>query len=235
MSDPHRIGYRFELPDGSRKTLEFVFDPGDFRLQNPPPAEPPFWTELKYNQCANCPLDSSVHLHCPAALQMAMAVEPLKTLVSFDTVGVTVVQGGRSVHMETAAQQALSSVLGLIMATSGCPWTAHLRPMARFHLPFASEAETVYRSLSMFLLAREITGAGHAQGFDALAELYDNLHVVNRDMSRRLGAATHSDPARNAMALLDAHATLLPVALDDSLDELRPLFDAWETKVNRAI
>ena len=102
-------------------------------------------------------------------------------------------QGGRSVHMETTAQQALSSVVGL------------------------------------FLLAREITGAGNAQGFDALAELYDNLHVLNREMSRRLGSATHSDPARNAMALLDAHATLLPVALDDSLDELRPLFDAWET------
>jgi hypothetical protein len=235
MSDRQRIRYHFELPDGSRKTLEFLFDSGNFRLRNPPPAEPPFWTELGYNQCANCPLDSSGQRHCPAALQMASAIEPLKALVSFDTVGVTVMQGERSVHIETTAQQALSSVLGLIMATSGCPWTDHLRPMARFHVPFASEAETVYRSISMFLLAREITGAGNAQGFDALAELYENLHVVNRDMSRRLGAATQSDPARNAMALLDAYATLLPVALDDSLDELRPLFDAWETKENPTI
>ena len=36
-------------------------------------------------------------------------------------------------------------VNGLIMATAGCPWTDRLRPMARFHLPFATEAETVYR------------------------------------------------------------------------------------------
>jgi hypothetical protein len=235
MSDLHRIRYHFDLPDGCRKTLEFFFDAIDFRLHNPPPVEPPFWTELAYNQCSNCPLVASEHPHCPAALQMATAVEPLKTLVSFDTVSVTVVQAERSVHVETTAQQALSSVLGLIMATSGCPWTDHLRPMARFHLPFASDAETVYRSISMFLLAREISGVDRAQGFDGLEELYANLHIVNRDMSRRLGAATRTDPARNALALLDAYATLLPAALDDSLNELRPLFDAWQTLENSAI
>jgi hypothetical protein len=124
-------------------------------------------------------------------------------------------------------QQAMSSVLGLIMATSGCPWTDRLRPMARFHLPFASEIETVYRSVCMFLLARELAGAGSIRGFAALEELYENLHVVNRDMSRRLGAATRADPARNAMALLDAYTTLLPAALESSLEELKPLFDAW--------
>ena len=102
---------------------------------------------------------------------MAPAVESLKELVSFDTVGVTVTQAERTVHAETSAQQALSSVLGLIMATSGCPWTDRLRPMARFHLPFASEAETVYRSVCMFLLARDLkaaddsAGFAHAQGF----------------------------------------------------------------------
>jgi hypothetical protein len=46
-------------------------------------------------------------------------------------------------------------------------------------------------------------------------------------MSRRLGAATRADPARNAMALLDAYTTLLPAALASSLEELKPLFDAW--------
>jgi len=54
--------------------------------------------------------------------------------------------------------------------------------------------------------------------------------VVNRDMSRRLGAATRTDPARNAIAALDAYATLLPVALECSLNEFKPLFDAWQTR-----
>jgi hypothetical protein len=99
--------------------------------------------------------------------------------------------------------------------------------MARFHLPFANEAETLYRSVSMFLLSREMTAAHSGPAFGALTELYENLHLVNRDMSRRLGAATHTDPARNAMALLDSYATLLPAALDRSLEEWKPLFDAW--------
>jgi hypothetical protein len=162
---------------------------------------------------------------------MAQTVDQLKSLVSFDTVGVTVTQAERTMHAETTAQQAMSSVLGLIMATAGCPWTDHLRPMARFHLPFASEAETVYRSICMFLLARELKGSGNFGGFGELEELYRNLHVVNRDMSRRLGAATTTDPARNAMALLDSYTTLLPAALESSFEELEPLFGAW--KINQ--
>jgi hypothetical protein len=46
-------------------------------------------------------------------------------------------------------------------------------------------------------------------------------------MARRLGAATRTDPAQNAIALLDAHAALLPAAIASSLEELKPLFDAW--------
>ena len=227
MNEPQRIRYRFDLPDGSRKVLDFAFDATDFRLSNAAPADPPFWTELKFNQCDNCPLDAAQHAHCPAARQMASTVEPLSALVSFDTVAVTVTQAERTIYAVSTAQQAMSSVLGLIMATSGCPWTDRLRPMARFHLPFASDAETVYRSICMFLLARELAGTSSTQGFAALEELYKNLHIVNRDMSRRLGAASRSDPARNAMALLDTYTMLLPAALESSLEELKPLFDAW--------
>jgi uncharacterized protein DUF6901 len=227
MTQELRIRYQFDLPDGSKRHVDLNFAAADFRLSNPTPIDPPFWTELKFSQCANCPLSTDEYAHCPAALHMVPAVESLKALVSFDVVGVTVTQAERTVHAETTAQQAMSSVLGLIMATSGCPWTDRLRPMARFHLPFASEAETVYRSVCMFLLARELVGVGEAHGFAQLTDLYENLHVVNRDMSRRLGAATRTDPARNAMALLDSYTTLLPAALESSLQELKPLFDAW--------
>jgi hypothetical protein len=235
MTQELRIRYRFDLPDGSKKHVDLNFAAADFRLSNPTPIDPPFWTELKFSQCANCPLSTDTYAHCPAALHMAPAVESLKALVSFDVVGVTVTQAERTVHAETTAQQAMSSVLGLIMATSGCPWTDRLRPMARFHLPFASEAETVYRSVCMFLLARELLGVGDAHGFAELTDLYENLHVVNRDMSRRLGAATRTDPARNAMALLDSYTTLLPAALESSLQELKPLFDAWREPKNPSI
>jgi len=235
MTEALSIEYRFDLPNGSRKHLELKFSAADFRLINRVTEEPPFWTELRFNQCGNCPLHSRQSPQCPAALHMVPAVEALKELVSFDTVGVTVIQAERTMHAETSAQQAMSSVLGLIMATAGCPWTDHLRPMARFHLPFASEAETVYRSVCMFLLARHLAGSADSTSFAGLHNLYENLHVVNRDMSRRLGAATRTDPARNAIALLDSYTTLLPAALDGSLEELKPLFDAWRKSEISAI
>jgi hypothetical protein len=227
MTGSLHIEYRFDLPDGSQKNLDLTFNAADFTLANRADAAPPFWTELQFSQCANCPLSAADHPHCPAAVQMAPVIESLQTLVSFDSIAVTVKQGERTVQTQTSAQQALSSVLGLIMATAGCPWTDRLRPMARFHVPFAEELETVYRSVCSFLLARELLGGADAQGFGMLARLYQNLHVVNRDMSRRLGAATRTDPARNAMALLDSYTMLLPAALESSLEELLPLFGAW--------
>jgi hypothetical protein len=228
MIDSTRIRYRFELSDGTHKTFDFHFDARDFRLKNLAPREPPFWTELGFNQCANCTLNAAEHPHCPPALHMADAVERLDSLVSFDTIRVTVTQAERIIQAEVSAQQAMSSVLGLVMATSGCPWTDLLRPMARFHLPFASDSEAIYRSVTMYLLARELMDANESAGFESLEALYRNLHVVNRDMSRRLGAATRTDPARNAMALLDAYTILLPAALASSLEELKPLFEAWK-------
>jgi hypothetical protein len=86
----------------------------------------------------------------------------------------------------------------------------------------------------MYLLSRELVPQEQRPdapgGFAALEDLYRNLHLVNRDMSRRLGAAASTDPARNALALLDSFTLLLPAALERSLDELVPLFTGWQTK-----
>jgi hypothetical protein len=206
MSEPQRIRYSLRSAGWLAKDAGFQFRRQGFPAPNPAPAEPPFWTELEFSNAriARSARPSMRIVRRPCRWR---AVEPLKALVSFDTVGVTVTQAERHHLRANQAQQALSSVLGLIMATAGCPWTDRLRPMARFHLPFASEPETVYRSICMYLLARELDGDGGAPGFAALEALYENLHLVNRDMSRRLGAATRSDPARNAMALLDAYTT----------------------------
>ena len=231
---PIAIRYRFDLPDGSQQFLDLEFDAADFKLRTSAIEPKPFWTELNFKQCANCPLKAPEHTHCPSAVHMAPAIASLKEFVSYDKLGVTVIQAERTIYAEVSAQRAMSSVLGLIMATSGCPWTDRLRPMARFHLPFATEAETLYRSVSMFLMARELKLVSEG-GYEALHTLYDNLHVVNRDMSRRLGAATRTDPARNAMALLDVYAVLLPMALEGSLAEFAPLFDGWRNAENKGI
>ncbi|NJO12704.1 MAG: hypothetical protein HC872_03670, partial [Gammaproteobacteria bacterium] len=67
---PVRIRYRFVLPDASRETFDLYFDASDFRILNPHPAPLPFWTELGFNQCENCPLQAAEHPHCPVAVQL---------------------------------------------------------------------------------------------------------------------------------------------------------------------
>jgi hypothetical protein len=223
---PLRIRYRFILPDGSHERFDLFFDARDFRLLNPHPPQLPFWTELGCNQCENCPLKPAEHPHCPVAVQLVGVIERLERVVSYDQVRVDVRTAERLVSQETTAQQALSSLLGLIMAASGCPRTAFLRPMARFHLPLSSELETLYRSAAAYALS-QLLHAGQARDntFEGLKAAYAQLHKVNRGMARRLGAATRNDPARNAVVLLDAYTTLLPEAIDQSLAEMRPLFE----------
>lgn len=228
--NPVRVRYRFQLPDARREVFDLFFDPRDFRLLNPLPSELPFWTALGCNKCENCPLKASEHPHCPVAVQLVAIIERLERLVSYDQVRVDVHIVERVVTQETTAQQALSSLLGLIIATSGCPRTEFLRPMARFHLPLASELETIYRSVTMYALAQLLKASNGSKpdvNLDGLKQNYAELHKVNRGLSRRIGAATGGDPARNAVVLLDAYTTLLPSAIDHSLADMRPLFGAF--------
>jgi hypothetical protein len=148
-------------------------------------------------------------------------------MVSYDEIRIDVLTAERSITQTTTAQQALASLLGLILSTSGCPRTAFLRPMARFHLPLANELETLYRSVTMHLLdqhLRRSRGESADETFSELKAAYAQLHPVNRGIARRLRAASRSDPALNAVTLLDTYASLLPNMLDESLSELDALF-----------
>jgi hypothetical protein len=236
-----RVRYRFILPNGARETFDLFFEGKEFRILNPIPKPVPFWAELGFNRCENCPLPQATHPHCPAAAQLVPIVEKIETLVSYDEIRVDVMTAERSITQTTTAQQALASLFGLILSASGCPRTAFLRPMARFHLPLASELETLYRSVTMHLLNQHFRrGRGESvdEDFHELKTAYAELHQVNRGIARRLRAATRSDPALNAVALLDTFASLLPNTLEQSLSELDALFGSGrivEQSVNRDV
>ena len=136
----------------------------------------------------------------------------------------------RIIFRETSAQKGLSSLIGLIMATCGCPHTVFLRPMARFHLPFANALETVYRATSMYLLAQYLR---RKQGLDAdlelegLKKIYSNIQLINVAMAERLRAITDKDVALNALVILDSFAQFVPFSIDESLDEIRHFFTSY--------
>lgn len=227
------ITYKIATPDSRERVFNLELDGVTAELTSAPNANPPPWTELSFHQCEGCPLAKDVK-HCPAALHLASVIDGFADLVSYDHVRVTVDSEERSVIATLSAQQALASLMGLIMASSGCPRTAVFRPMARFHLPFSSESETAYRVASMYLVAQQFKArAGEAADFklENLESVYRGVHSVNRGMAQRLRAASRQDAIVNAIVLLDVYSSLVPVAIHDILDEVKPAFNALlETK-----
>jgi hypothetical protein len=224
-----KMVYRFDLPDSRERVFNLEFDRDTALLTSPPIAEAPPWTELGFNQCIGCPLDKAKVSHCPAARHLAGIIDGFTDLVSYDKVRVTVESEERAVVATLSAQQALASLMGLIMASSGCPRTAVFRPMARFHLPFSNEAETAYRVAAMYLVAQHFRNrAGGEPDLDLnnLESVYRGVHAVNRGMAQRLRAASRQDAIVNAIVLLDVYSSLVPAAIHDILEEIKPAFAA---------
>jgi hypothetical protein len=226
------ITYKVATPDSRERVFHLELDRDSAQLTSKPRGEPPAWTELGFNQCKGCPLSGATTTHCPAAVHLAGVIDGFTDLVSYDQVRVTVESEERSVVATLSAQQALASLIGLIMASSGCPRTAVFRPMARFHLPFSSEAETAYRVASMYLVAQQFKArSGEPADFklEDFESVYRGMHAVNRGMAQRLRAASRQDAIVNAIVLLDVYSSLVPVAIHDILDEVKPAFDALLT------
>lgn len=223
-----QVRYRFLREDGPERIFTVVLDDARLEAEEPLPSVLPEWTALGFCQCSHCPLQVEQSPLCPLAARLSQVVGELGDVLSHDRVQVVVESGEREIRTSTTAQRAASALLGLITATSGCPHTVYLKPMARFHLPFASEEETIYRAVSMYLLAlyfRHVDGEPADFRLDGLTTVYRNLQVVNAAMAQRLRAALQEgDAAVNAIILLDLFAKALPAVIADSVDEVRYLF-----------
>jgi hypothetical protein len=224
------IRYQFTLEDGSEETFELVLDPKTLELSASGSADLPAWTELGFRQCPHCPLQSVTTPHCPAAANLVGLVRGFARVLSHQHVRVKVRTEERTTILDTSAQQAVSSLMGLIMAVSGCPYTAFFRPMARFHLPGAVTEETMYRAASMHMLAQyyvRLAGGEPDLAFADLVKRYEGVQEVNRAFVDRLRAAAQSDSTINALVVLDGWALTMPWAVEESLEALRHLFEPY--------
>ena len=228
--DKLNIHYTFLFPDSHTHEFHLQLDPQSLEPQTQASSTLPSWAALSFNQCPNCPLDANDHPHCPVARQLAGLVETCNKLVSHEQIHVEVELPDRSISADTTAQRALSSLLGLMLAVSGCPHTDYFKPMARFHLPFANEEETIYRAASMYLLAQYFRRQqGDETDFDlnGLVEIYENIQILNQAMATRLKSAAEADAAVNAVILLDLFAKALPYSISDSLQDIKYLFSMY--------
>ena len=221
--------YNFRFPDGIEQEFKLHIDSETLELVAENEQIPAEWMQLEYNKCTNCSLNSN-NLYCPLALHLGDLISFSNALISFNQVQVEVILPERTIINNTTVQQAVSSIMGLIIPCSGCPHTAFLKPLARFHLPFASVDETTFRATSMFLLAQLIRKTeGHKPDFSlaGLKYLYKKLHVVNSDFSVRLRNSTKEDASINALVLLDLSTINIPYIIEHSLKDLQHLFTSY--------
>lgn len=221
------ITYRFTVNGGTTEIFDIRIDHRLLAMKNPVPNDLPAWTDLPFHQCPNCPLDPGRHPHCPFAVRIAQVVERFTEIRSFDEMFVEVTMEERTVSKKTSAQKGISSLMGLICAVSGCPLTEFLKPMARFHLPLATQQETICRAVSLYLLAqyfREKRGRTADFTLQRLVEQYHGLQAMNIAMAKRIRSGSSLDAPVNALVILDTFAKALPFAIEDSLDKIEHIF-----------
>jgi hypothetical protein len=222
--DDVAIRYRFDLAAGNRVEIALAFDRRSFTLRLAPAESEAEWTRLGVNQCRHCPLSAAQDPFCPFARALSRFIPRFDAHVSYESAAVEVITERRTVVAHGALQEGMSSLVGLVGATCGCPHLAYFRPMAHFHLPFASERETLFRVFSIHLLEQFMRGAD-PPSLAGLRERYEAASLVNRGMADRIRGAFAKDSIVNAFIILDTFAQAAPYVIDGRLEELRHIFD----------
>ncbi len=223
--------YEFRFRTGLTKQFTLRLKKPELELVASGRKEHPSWTRLTHHQCPNCPLDPKKHPYCPVAVQLVEAIEFFKDHVSTEEADITVRVESREYHKRAAVQQGVSSLMGLTMVTVGCPVMDRLRPLVHTHLPFATVKETMFRAVSMHLLAQyflQKRGSNPDWQLKSLVRIYEEIRQVNRAFVQRLLSINPQDASLNALVGLDCFATATVFSIaEDSLKEIEPLFHAY--------
>lgn len=118
-------------------------------------------------------------------------------------------------------------MLGLQLATSGCPVLEKLRSMANFHMPFCSFGEMLHRTVSAYLTQQFFVykeGGEADWDLNGLKSYYQELEILNRAFSERIQVLEESDAASNAIIMFFAASIIVADAIEDGLMEYKDYF-----------
>jgi hypothetical protein len=228
----YKVTYEFEFQNGEKLIYPLTLDKETVSFLLNPQGPFPSWTKLEHYQCIVCPLTKDRVAHCPIAVNIADLIEHFKEVKSTERVRIIVYTAERTFMKEAPVQKGLSSIFGIIMATSNCPIMNFLKPMARFHLPFSTDEETIVRSVSMYLLSQYFIAKKKGQPDLSLKHLdraYSMVQKVNRGICNRISSVvrenrSQGDAASNAIVILDTLSQLLKAEIEENLDSFAALF-----------
>lgn len=217
--------YKFNFRDGRKRMFEIELDEATLQMKKRMPENPPEWTKMSYFRCPNCTLDPETHIRCPLAAYLSEVIEFFNDIPSFEKAVIIVENNDRGTYKYTAVQAGVSSLMGIIMAVSGCPIIGKLKPLVRFHLPFASLDETEVRVLSMYILAQYFhfkDGKETDWALEKLKDLYEDIGKVDRNIVEKLARIEMKDTNRNAVIALSNYADFISIKLsEEEIETLR--------------
>ncbi len=224
-ADPNIVRYLFDLESG-----ELVFEINTGETEPPSPQrnpELPEWTLLQHHQCPCCPLKSEQYAHCPAAARIYPDLETFQNSTSIEKVRLTVETARRTYSQACDLQTGLNSMLGLRMATSGCPLLGKLRTMATFHVPFSSSNETLYRTVSAYLTQQFfIYKENGTPDWDlaGLKNFYEDLEQLNQAFSLRIRSIDRNDAVSNAIIIFFSASVIVADSIEEGLVKFKDYF-----------
>jgi len=230
MAEQAKITYEFKLSGGVEKKIDLYFNKETLALIREKSDTPPDWARLEFQQCSNCPLNTTLTPFCPIAVNLSGIVREFGDVSGPDRAAVTVLVKERAYVKACSMQEGLSPLLGIVMTTSGCPIMEPLKPMVRYHLPFASLDETVFRMISMYLMAQFIrsrSGKKPEWTLDGLTRIYGEVKKLNKDFGVRMRAAAKSDANIHALVKLNVFAVMVPLEAEKTLQEITASFSSY--------
>lgn len=211
------VNYNFRFQDGRQVEFKVTSQPAE--VVSPLPS----WARLEHCQCSNCPLKPADSPHCPAATEILPVVNAFQADEAYQKVEVTVTDERRTYSKSTSLEEALRSLLGLKMATSGCPVLGELKSMAVHHLPFANTDEFIMRSVSHYLLQQYFAKRNHQEPdweLKGLVERNQRLQLVNQALWQRIHSVCQGDSNLKALLNFFSMASSVSFSLDSQLRKL---------------
>lgn len=225
------FNYTFNFDDGREKQLTLRVDKSTLNVLRSTNEHVPEWTKLKWFKCPHCTLNEEKYIHCPLAVNLSSAIDNFSDFSSYDKVDITIETEVRQFKKRTSLQVGLGSLYGVLMVASDCPVMGKLKPMMRFHLPFATIDETDYRVLSMYLLAQFVIRKNGGQpdwNMDKLINIYEDIKILNQNVCKKIAETASKDASLNAIVTLNSFAEHVTFILNKNmLDKLKILFKEY--------
>ncbi len=226
-----KIKYEFYFDDERTECFDMQFSDKTLNMEPFPLENEEPWTFLECKQCSVCTLKPSDNKYCPVARNLSYVLLQFKNDASFKKATIRVISDSRTTEKHTTLEEGVSPLMGLIMATSGCPILDKFKPMAFTHLPFSNEVETIFRAVGVYLTAQYICMKKNIPPdweLKHFTDMYSKVNQINADFSERVRELKGKDANINALVLLDLFAQVGTFYFsEDWMKQLEPYFSAY--------